>query len=192
MSSKRCNWCNTFGHLTWKVPLFLKFNIILKEVKKYKIKPLYYSPWLYLSGRGFFFFNKNLTIVLLIIQVYSKVWYLFWSAWIIISSNSITLSEIAWMILYVIYVAMGSIVGTKSLEFVLYHQQKIFSLMYYIHIFLYHLVILALPILPIPLTFPSLSKGLWGLQASQTILPVLFIHCFCLSSQVYSTRKYVL
>ena len=69
------------------------------------------------------------------------------------------------------------------------HQQKIFSLMYYIHISLYHLVIPSPPIPPKPLIFPSFSKGPWGFHASQNILLASLIRRLCPSLLAYSTRK---
>ena len=69
------------------------------------------------------------------------------------------------------------------------HQQKIFSLMYYIHISLYHLVIPSPPIPPMPLIFPSFSKGPWGFHASQNVLLASLIRRLCPSLLAYSTRK---
>jgi len=50
------------------------------------------------------------------------------------------------------------------------HQQNVFYLMYYIHIFLYPLVIPFLPTSPVPLTFLSLSQSPRGLHEAQNIL----------------------
>ena len=50
--------------------------------------------------------------------------------------------------------------------------------MYYIHILLYNVVILALPIPPLYLTFQFFSKGPWGLQGPK-------IYSRCLSSTAF-------
>jgi len=67
---------------------------------------------------------------------------------------------------------------------------KRFSLMYYIHIFLYDpLVTLFLPAAPVPLISPSFSQSPRGLQEAQNILPTSSISCFCLSPLAFSTGE---
>jgi len=61
--------------------------------------------------------------------------------------------------------------------------------MYYIYIFLYPLVILSLPTLPVFLIFPSFSQSPRGLQEAQNILPVSAISCFCPSPLAYFTGE---
>jgi len=69
------------------------------------------------------------------------------------------------------------------------HQQKIFYLMYYIHIFLYPLVIPFLPTRFMPLIFPFFSQSLRGLQKAQNIFLASSILCLCPTLLAYSTGK---
>jgi len=69
------------------------------------------------------------------------------------------------------------------------YQQRIFYLMYYIHICLYSLVRPSHYTPPVPLIFPSLSQSPQGLQQAQNILLVLSISCFCLSPLAYCTAE---
>jgi len=69
------------------------------------------------------------------------------------------------------------------------HQQNIFYLMYYIHIFLYPLVIPSLSTPPVALIFPSFSQGPWGIHEAQNILPASSLSCFCPSPLAYSTLE---